>query len=344
MACNCCPISPVDDAGFGMKGLLKPLLILVAITLAGTVGYMYLEHWSLTESLYQIVITLSTVGFREVRTLSPAGRALTMVVIVFGIATAAYLVRRIVEFTVEGELVGERRRRKMSKTLDRIKDHYIVCGFGQVGRWVVNEFQNEQAPFVVIDDDPRIEPELVERGFLYVIGNASSDDVLLAAGIDRAAGLVAVTDTDAENVFVTISARALNPELRIVSRANDSDTEGKLVRAGAEGVLCPRRIAGSRIASMLLHPATTGFLDTVIRRGQEELRIEDLLIREGSPLAGLTLQGAEIRAKSGAMVVGIRRRSGGSDLNPAPDTVISPGDRLIALGTRSQLSRLEQMI
>lgn len=327
-----------------MRQLTRPLLILIAIALVGMFGYMHLEGWPLLESFYQIVITLSTVGFREVQPLSTAGRLLTIFVIIFGIATVTYLVRRIIEFAVEGQLFGIRRRQRIMKALERIKDHYIICGYGRVGQWVVDEFVNEKTSVVVIDEDPAVEEELAARSLPCVTGDASSDDVLQRAGVTRALGLVAVTDTDAENVFITMSARALNPAIRIISRANDSDTEAKLFRAGAEGVICPLRIAGSRIASMLLHPATTGFLDIVTRRGEEELRIEDLPIREGSALAGVTLQGAAVRAKTGSMVLGIRRLSGASDLNPSPSTVINPGDRLVVLGTRAQLSTLEQMI
>jgi voltage-gated potassium channel len=327
-----------------MRELSKPLLLLLLIMVAGTAGYVWLEGWSFLDSLYQVIITLSTVGFKEVANLSPAGRAFTIILIVFGIAAVTFLVRRIVEFAVEGELEGFRRRRKMSKTLDKIRDHYIVCGYGRVGRWVAHEFRSEGVPFVVIDDNPELELKMLDQGILCVIGDASSDDVLQQAGVMQALGLVAVTDTDAENVFIAMSARALNPGIRVVSRANDETTEAKLQRAGVEGVIRPLQIAGTRIAHMLLHPATTGFLDVVTRTGDDELRIQDLPIREGSSLAGLTIQGANIRAKSGSMVLGICRHTGVRQLNPPADTVINPGDRLIVLGTRSQLKTLEQMI
>jgi len=327
-----------------VRHLAAPLLMLLAITLLGTVGYMYVEGWPPLLSFYQVVITLSTVGFQEVSSLSQPGRILTILIIVFGIATVTYLGRRIIAFTVEGELAGLRRSKKMSTSLEKIKGHYLICGYGRVGRWVAEEFLREGVPFVVIDDNLELESEIEARSRLYVIGDASSDDVLQRAGVDRALGLVAVTDTDAENVYIAMSARALNPDIRVISRANDNATEAKLRRAGVEGVICPLQIAGSRIASMLLHPATTGFLDIVTRRGEEELRIQDLPILEGSPIAGLTIQGADIRAKSGSMVLGIRRSAGGSELNPSPSTIINPGDRLIVLGTKSQLSVLDGMI
>jgi voltage-gated potassium channel len=314
------------------------------ILVVGTAGFAWIEHWSFLDALYQVVITLSTVGFKEVQPLSPAGRAFTIVIIVFGITAVTYLVRQIIEFAVAGELAGIRRHKKMSKTLERIKDHYVICGFGRVGRWVAHEFQNENVPFVVIDDNPDLEAMMVDQGILCVIGDASSDDVLQQAGVTRAVGLVAVTDTDAENVFIAMSARALNPGIRVVSRANDETTEAKLQRAGVEGVIRPLQIAGTRIAHMLLHPATTGFLDVVTRTGDDELRMQDLPIREGSPLAGLTIQGASIRAKSGSMVLGICRHSGVRQLNPPADTVINPGDRLVVLGTRAQLATLAEMI
>lgn len=232
----------------------------------------------------------------------------------------------------------------MEKALEKIQDHYIICGYGRVGRWVAHELATEDVPFVVIDDDPALEQEMNEAGLAYVVGNASSDEVLQTAGISRALGLVAVTDTDAENVFITMSARALNASIRVVSRANETASERKLLRAGAEGVIRPLEIAGTRIAHMLLHPATTGFLDVITRTGTDELRIQDLQIREQSPLAGQTLEGANIRARSGSMVLGIRRLSGEGELNPPSSTVINPGDRLIVLGTRSQLRKLEDMV
>ncbi|MCK4546561.1 MAG: potassium channel protein [Candidatus Eisenbacteria sp.] len=327
-----------------MRQLSKPLLLLLLIIVLGTAGYVWLEHWSFLDSLYQMVITLSTVGFREVAPLSPVGRAFTIAIIIFGIAAVTYLGRRIIEFAIEGEMAGIRRHRKMTNTIKKIKEHYIVCGYGRVGRWVAHEFQREAIPFVVIDDNPDLERRMLEDGVLCIIGDASSDDVLHEAGVTRALGLVAVTDTDAENVFIAMSARALNPAIRVVSRADDERAEAKLLRAGVEGVIRPLQIAGTRIAHMLLHPATTGFLDIVTHSGVDELRIQDLPIGEKSPLAGLTIMGADIRARSGAMVLGICREPGTSHLNPPPDTLINPGDRLVVLGTRAQLAILEDIV
>ena len=327
-----------------MRDIARPLLLLLLIMLAGTLGYQWIEGWDTLTALYQVIITLSTVGFGEIERLSDAGRGFTIVLIIFGITAVAFLVRRVVEFTVEGQLAGIRRKKKMEKALEKIQDHYIICGYGRVGRWVAHELATEDVPFVVIDDDPALEQEMNEAGLAYVVGNASSDEVLQTAGISRALGLVAVTDTDAENVFITMSARALNASIRVVSRANETASERKLLRAGAEGVIRPLEIAGTRIAHMLLHPATTGFLDVITRTGTDELRIQDLQIREQSPLAGQTLEGANIRARSGSMVLGIRRLSGEGELNPPSSTVINPGDRLIVLGTRSQLRKLEDMV
>lgn len=233
-----------------LKRLIIPAVILLAIIVIGVSGYIYLEGWSVLDAVYMIVITLATVGFREVHDLNAAGRILTMGVIITGVGTALYIAGQVIEMMVEGQIVGYRRRKKMETMISEMKNHYIICGFGRVGHQVAIEFNEAKVPYVVIDSKPEVAAELDPQGVPHLLGDITSDSILKEAGIMQARGLIASADSDTANVFVTLSARVLNPNLYIVARAGYLDSEEKLKKAGANRVVSPYFTAGKHMADI----------------------------------------------------------------------------------------------
>jgi voltage-gated potassium channel len=326
-----------------LKRLRTAGLILVGVIVAGTSGYMIIEGWGFTDALYMTVITIATVGFQEVHKLSNAGRIFTIFLIMGGVAGAGYTLGRIVEFMIEGYFTDMWGGRTMRKRIDQLNNHYIVCGFGRVGEQVAREFKRQGAPFIVLDNNPAVQKYLDEEDVLYIQGDASDEKVLKDAGIEKAKGLVSVVDSDADNVYVTLTARALRPDLFIIARANMESASYKLKRAGANRVISPYSLGGRRIASMVLKPIVSDFLDTVMHGEDMELQLSELKIEPGSPLGDKTVKEADIRQNSGAMVLSIYRQSGVFDSDLHSDTRIGEGDKLIVIGTREQLDKLEVM-
>jgi voltage-gated potassium channel len=304
---------------------------------------MLLEGWQVVDALYMTVITLSTVGFSEVRPLSSEGRLFTTALIVSGVASVGYLFSAISHNIVNGELHGTLRRRRMQKSVDHLKGHYIVCGFGRVGREVVENLRQKDKSCVVVESDSVV---LDNSDVLHINGDAADDDILREAGIGRAAGLVAVTGSDATNLFITISAHTLNPELNIVARANQPTTDAKLLRAGATKVISPYTLGGRRIATQLLYPSVTDFMDVVLHSGSLELWLEELKVEVDSDLHGKTVAEVEVRRRTGANVLALVRHDGTRNSvvsNPPATMRIEPGDVVIALGTKDQLQALEKL-
>jgi voltage-gated potassium channel len=312
-------------------------LVLCAALVAGTAGYMLIEGWRLLDALYMTVITLSTVGFTEVHPLSDPGHLFTIALIVTGVSAAAYAVGAIGEYVISGRLSGSLRRQRMQNEIDRLQGHYIVCGFGRVGRQVVDELTARSLPAVVVEprDDAMAEDEPTT---LRIRGDATDDSALRAAGIDRAAGLVAVAGDDATNIVVTLSARALNPELDIVARAIQPEVEDKLRRAGATHVISPYRIGGQRIVTQLLHPKVTDFLDVIMHRRDLGLWLEEITIAPDGTANGRPLGDTAFWGVGGVRVLAVCRPSGDLVTGPRGDFRLAAGDVLIALGTLEQLA------
>ncbi|NIN10509.1 MAG: potassium channel protein [Gemmatimonadales bacterium] len=324
------------------RRLTRFTLAFLCITAAGTGGYMILEGWSVAESLYMTVITLSTVGFGEVRPLSAAGRIFTTGLIAAGVGAVAYLFAAISQYIVSGELTGALRKTRMQQRINALSGHYIVCGFGRVGQQILLDLQGKGKQCVVVDTSAG--PEEGAGQLLWVTGDGADDAILHRAGVERAAGLVAATGDDAANLFITLSARSLNPDLPIVARANLQSSEPKLLRAGATHVISPHTISGRRIARQLLYPSVTDFLDVVMHSGSLELLLEECRVREGSDLHDKTVEEAHVRRRTGANVLAVRRHDQGAILtNPPEEMRFEPGDVLIALGTRSQLQELDRL-
>lgn len=321
------------------RPLLRAVLLLAAVAVLGTAGYMALEGWTLLEAAYMTVITLTTVGFMEVHPLSPGARVFTMLLLVGGVSIFFYLIGAFGEFVVSGHFRSYLRKRRMRAEIDRLEGHYIICGYGRVGHQVVTDVESWGGRCVVVElKASEVDPN---ETILHLIGDATQDDVLLAAGIHRAAGLVVSTHDDAANVFITLTARALKRDLVIVARSNQSTTDQKLRSAGATHIISPYAIAGRRIATQLVYPSVTAFLDDLVNVSGTDLSIDEVRVNAGSTLAGSTLASAEIRSRVGANVIAVRR-SGDQTVvpNPAADYRFDEEDVLIVLATPEQLDEL----
>lgn len=326
-----------------MRRARRAAVMLVAVLLGGTVGYMVIEGWNLLDSLYMTVITVATVGFREVHPLSEAGHWFTIFLVFAGVGGIAYSIGTIAEFMVEGHLLGLLEGRRMAKRISELRDHYVVVGMGRVGSVVCRTLDEQGVPFIVVDQCEECVSEAEENGWIYLQGDATSEEVLAAAGVDRAKGLVTALDTDADNLFVALTARGLNPKLYIVARSSSLTSEGKILRAGADRVITPNVIGGRRMATSLLNPLVADYLDTVTHKDELEYRLEALHVSEGSELVGRSIGEARIRDITGSFILAISS-DGAMDSNPSADRVLRAGDQLVVLGTRSQLDALAALM
>jgi voltage-gated potassium channel len=326
------------------KRLLPAIMILSAVLLIGIAGYMLIEKWTLLESIYMVITTIFTVGFQEIHPLSTAGRIFTLIIIVGGVGSAIYAGGKAVEIIVEGEMTGYRMRKRMDKKISEMKGHYIICGFGRVGHQVGQVFEASQIPYVVIDSKKETLSELEGQNVPSIIGDATSDKVLLEAGIHSAIGLIACSDSDVANVYVTLSARVLNQSLHIVARAGYQDTEKKLLLAGANKVISPYFISGIRMAALATRPIAIDFLDIVTHGGEIDFSLYEIAVPKNSPAANKNIADLDIRRKSGALVLAIKRNNGAFDLQPNAKSMIGVGDVLIAIGTQMQYELLEKIL
>ena len=329
-----------------VRRLVRSLAVLGAVMLGGAVGYYALESyqgWTLIDALYMSVITVTTVGFKEVHELDQAGRIFTVILILCGVGAFTYTITSIGNYLIAGELQGFLGQRRMEKQINQLKNHYIVCGFGRMGYQVADEFRREKKEVVIVERSEEAAQRAREDGYPVVIGEVGDDDILKQAGIERATGLVTAIDDDATNVLVALSARALREELFIVARANFEGTESKLISAGANRVLWPYGISGRRLAQMALRPAVVEFLELVMHDEELELLLEEMTVAIGSKLEGIAIQASGIRGATGAMIVAIRQRTGKMLVAPSPETVLQAGDIAVALGTQEQLARLRDM-
>jgi len=312
--------------------------LVLAVIVAGTIGYVVLG-FGVLDAVYQTVTTISTVGFREIHPLDEAGKIFTIVLILAGTGTALYAFSILLETLVEGHLRRHFERRRMERNISRMTGHTIVCGWGRVGRAVGSYLAGQGADVVVVDLDAA---RVAEIPFPALIGDVTDDDVLRTAGVMRARALVTAISTDAENVYVTLSARALRPDLVIVARARTEESESKLLRAGATRVVNPQRIGGQRIAAAALQPNVVEFLDVVMHDGSLEFRLEEVSIRRGSRLAGRALRDVEAGESRGALILALRDGDGQFVANPPAETPLDAGHVLIAIGTEPQLSALQR--
>lgn len=317
--------------------------MLTLIILLGVSGYMLIEKWDFLDALYMVTITLATVGYREIHPLHPSGIIFTIIFIIIGVISVIYLVSAIIEYMIQSDLLGKRRQRKMEKKLEDLNDHFIICGFGRVGHEVAAEFEAEKIPYMVVDIKNESALELGPKNIPYVIGNVSSDEVLEKAGIKRAKGLIACADSDTENVYVTLAARVMNPNIYIVARGGHKETAEKLKKAGANKVVSPYLIAGRHMASSILRPVAVDFLDIAIHGGNIELWMNEIKIEKSGKIANKTIGELNIRKGCGALVLAVKKNSGQFDFNPCASTKLETGDVIVALGTTEQLKALNNL-
>ena len=327
--------------------IIVAIVALSTIALGATAGFMLIEGWSLGESIYMAVITVSTVGYGEVRPLTANGRALAVAVILLAVATLGYSATAIGAYLADGHLVHDFRRRRMERAIRRLRDHYVICGGGRFGREVAEEFSRSRAPFVVVELDPEECDIATLKDALFVRGDAGNDEALQAAGVERAAGLVSALPEDDANLFVVLSARQLNPRLTIITQATEQRSIDKLRLAGADRVVSPYRIAGHSMASALLRPAVVSFLDAA-HLERTGLRLEEVPVPEHSPLIGKSLREASGGGPAGATVMAIQRSAGEWINTSEPDTLVTTPIQarnvLIAVGTDYQLQALRRLI
>jgi voltage-gated potassium channel len=324
--------------------LVIGIVVFVLMLLGGTIGYMVIEGWSLTDSLYMTVITLSTVGYGEVQRLSPTGRIFTIGVIILGVGFVFYLAGSVIQFMVEGRIRQILGRRKLERRIRAQKGHYIICGYGRVGSNIGEALASKPLGIVVIEQDPARISKLNERNILHVAGDATDEDILIMAGIQSARGLVAALRTDSDNVYVALSARQLNPELFIMAGAAEEQSERKLLAAGANKVVCPYRMGAHRMAQTILRPTVTDFLELTLMDTRRDIQMEEMPVLDSSKLVNVALQDSGIRQELDLIIVAVKKAPGDMLFNPSSQTRLEAGDTVIAIGEKQNLERLETLL
>jgi len=328
----------------GWLRLQRPILavvLLVAVVAGGTLGYVLIEGWSAWDAFYMTVITVTTVGYKEVHDLSRAGQVFTVVLLFGGVGAALYTFTLLATVVVEGGLPKRLQRRRQARMLEAISDHFIICGYGRIGSIVAHQLRRQEVPCVVIERDPERLQAAIDDGLLAVEADASREDVLTRVGVERARGLIAAVGTDAENVYAVLSARVLRPDLFIVGRAETEDATIKLKRAGADRVISPYQIGAMQMAQTALRPAVVDFVELATSSDNLELAMEEIGVAPSSSLVNRSLIDANLRQRFGVIVVGIQRQGGRMEFNPEPEVAIRAGDKLVVLGRPDTLKRLE---
>ena len=327
------------------RELIASIALLVGVFLLGTLWYWLVEKWSFSDAAYMTIITLSTVGFGEVRPLQERSQLFTICLILMGLITIGYIVNRFTEALIQGYFQEGIRVRQQQKLIDSLTQHYILCGCGRTGQQIALEFATEGVPFIVIDFDPEVVEQYRELGYVVSQGDATLDDSLLAAQIKKAICIVAALGSDAENLYTVLSAKTLNPKLRAIARASTAEAVKKLQRAGADAVVSPYITGGKRLAAAALRPQVMDFVDGILSSGERSYYLEEFLLNATNcPYIGQTLSEARLRSQSRALVLAIRRQDGTLIAGPTGDSRLFAGDALICMGTAEQLRVLNQIL
>ena len=316
---------------------------LLALLVVGSLGFVWIEGWNFLDSLYMTVTTLATVGYGEIHPLSRLGRIYNMVLILAGMGVLLYILGALARVVIEGELQTALGRRKLIKHIKRLKNHYILCGLGRIGEIVARQLKDRGLSLVVVENDPALVDRLEAAGYYFINGDATREEVLLEAGIERAKGLISVLPTDADNVYVVLTARSLNPGLFIVARGEEPASEKKLLRAGADKVESPHEMGGQKMAQTIMRPTVVTFMELAMKEGVD-WTMEEIAVGQTSSLLGVPLAESGIRQKLDLILVAIKRADGEMLFNPSHETRIQAGDTLIALGLRKNLDALEKMV
>lgn len=319
-------------------------LVLISLITVGVFGYSIFLNLNFIDALYMTIITISTVGFKEVAEMTQTAKLFSVVLILFSVVTVSYLVTTIASYFVEGDIKEALKRRKMENKIEKMKNHYIICGAGKTGQAVIDVFLKRGVPFVVVDEREEAVNKLIEKGIVAYCGNATEEEVLNKVKLTKAKGLVTALSKDSLNLYVVLTARELNPDLNIVAKAVEKHAHHKLIKAGANNTISPNEIGGRRMAVSLLRPTVISFLDSIIQTGELDLDLEDVLINEGSELCNLTLKSANIPTKTGLIVLAISKKDESRlRFNPSSEEKLELGDSMIVLGTEDQVKTLQKI-
>ncbi len=316
-------------------------LALIALVIVGVLGFHFIERWTYFDAFYMVLTTITSIGYGEIHPLSHVGRLFNSFIIITGVALVLLFLGGASRTLLEFELQSVLGRRRMDREISRLSGHYIICGAGRVGRSAARELARKPLPFVVVDASEEKLQKYASEGWLTLLGDATTAKVLQEAHIEQARGLVAATTTDAINIYIILTARSLNPRLKIIARASEEDAEKHLLTAGADSVVSPYNFAGYRIAQTFMRPNVVDFFDTAMNK-QRPLEIEEINVGNGARVAGQTLEGSRIRQEMGVIVLAIKSEKTEMRFNPPPDEVIHPGDHLIVMGESDGLRRLEE--
>jgi voltage-gated potassium channel len=327
------------------KTLLRPLLIIAVFVTLSSIGYIVLEGYPPLDALYMTVISVTTVGYGEIKPLSELGKVYTMGVIVVGFILAGYSVSTISEKFIEGILTLDRRRKKMIKLISDLREHYIICGYGRIGKVISEELTKNGKEIVIIENSKEFYDELITSNELFLVGDATDDEILIESGIEHAKGLVAALPKDSDNLFITLTAKQLNKNLFIIARANNEKSERKLIRAGADKVFSPYTIGARRMVSAILKPNVLDFLDFTLHHtsaDSENIAIQEVTLKNDSILVNKTLAESGIRKKYDAIVVAVKDMKGNMMFNPRFDYVLQPADTLILIAQQNNFNKLKE--
>ncbi len=316
----------------------------LCIVIFGTTGYIVVEGWGFLDALYMTIITISTVGYSEVHLVSKAGRLFTILLVFFGVGFTLYIAAAVVQFMVEGRIRIILGRRRLEKKIDRMKDHYIVCGYGRIGRVLCRDLKRKPLDLVVVEKNPELIPVMDADGVLYIGGDASDEENLIKAGIKRAKGLIALLASDADNVFLVLTARQLDPDLLIVARASQEKAKSKLLAAGANTVESPYEMGAVSMAHRIIRPTVTSFLDLAFAHKRKDIQMEEIPVSASSSLVNIILKDTGIRQKYNLIIIAIKKPDGNMLFNPSFEAIIEVDDTVIAVGEETNLHKLENIL
>lgn len=326
------------------RHLAISIVLSLLILVTGTAGYMIIEDWRFLDALYMTIITISTVGYREVNQVGDIGRVFTIFLVLIGVGFTFYVMAAVVQFMVEGRVRIIMGRRRLDKQIDRLKNHYIVCGYGRIGRVICRNLQRTPYDLVVVEKNPDLIPVMDKDGILYVASDAADEANLLKAGIRRARGLVAALATDTDNVFLVLSARQLAPELNIIARASQEGAKNKLRAAGANSVESPYEMGAASMAHRIIRPTVTNFLDLAFAHARKDIQMEEIPVSEKSRLTNIPLKDSGIRQDFNLIIIAIKKPDGTMLFNPSFETALMPDDTVIAVGEEENLQKLEKIL
>jgi len=318
--------------------------LIVSALIIGIAGYMWIEDYNFIDAVFMTIITIATVGYREVKELNTGGKIFTSFLIIYSISTFAYAISVITRYVIEGEFQTYFRHYQVNKEIQKLKNHIIVCGYGRNGKQACDQLRSEGVRFVAIESNPQIIAAMQEeQDLLFIEGDATKDEVLIEAGLESAKALITALPSDAANVFVVLTARDKSPKLKIISRASDDASEHKLKRAGADNVIMPDKIGGTHMAALITKPDVLEFIDHIT--GTINIRLEEILFKSlPDSMQNKSIRELEIRNKTGANIIGFKSASGDYIINPSPDTVMMQDAKLFVLGTQEQVSKFKEIL